>query len=157
MLLPSHYTFPQAQLQRALEKRFPYEQRLMEIFTVQLSQPRLSLLPGNNRLRIEADMQIRTVLGKSYRGQLAVQSGVRYEASQRALVLSQPELERFDLADLPKISSLVSSLGHSVVEPLLRDYPVHKFQPDELQIAGITLSPSTIDVLPDGIRVGLAR
>ena len=46
LLLPDHYTFRQEQLQRALERRFPFEQRVLEIFTVQLSQPRLSLLPG---------------------------------------------------------------------------------------------------------------
>lgn len=156
-ILPDHYTFKQEQLQRALDKKFPYERKVMEIFTVQLTQPQLTLMAESNRLRVTTNVSLRAPIGPVYHGTLTVQSGVRFDAKQSALVLTQPVVEQFDVQNFPQASSLISTLGRGVVEPLLQDYPIKTFRPEELQFAGVTLVPSSIWVTSEGVRINLVK
>ena len=54
----NEYTFSQSQLQSALERKFPFNKRYMELFDIQLANPQLALDPTRNRVTVQFDATI---------------------------------------------------------------------------------------------------
>ena len=50
LLTQQRLTLSREQLQAALDKRFPLEQRVAEVLDVRLSSPQLKLLPASGRI-----------------------------------------------------------------------------------------------------------
>jgi hypothetical protein len=87
---PSAYTLSQADLQQRLERRFPLERRLMEVFEVTATQPLLRLDPPRNR--IAADLQLAArdrLLGGRWSGRLSFDAALRFDATDQSVRLQQ--------------------------------------------------------------------
>lgn len=159
-LVGNEYTFSQSQLQAALERKFPFNERVMQLFDIQLANPRLSLDPQRNRVAIafDATLDNRLFFREAMTGRFALDSGLRYDADTRSLVLQDPEVKQFDVAGLPsQYARQLNALGGILAEQLLQGYPLYTFKPDELKFAGARVEPGTITVLPDGINVKIHR
>ncbi len=143
--LNDQVTFSAPQLQRYLDQRFPRDfDKLGGLVSITLTNPRLSLPPGDHRLRLEFDMGIGALGGQgSPTGHLSLSSGLRYDATTQGLHLSDPELLQFDL---PGAGSLLKGGARGVVNSLLAEYartePVYR------------LEPSLLEKLPAGKRIG---
>lgn len=143
--LNNQVSYSAPQLQRYLDKRFPRDfDKLGGLVSVTLANPRLSLPPGEHRLRLEFDMGIGALGGQGTpSGHLALSSGLRYDATTQGLHLSDPELLQFDL---PGAGSLLKGGARGIVNSLLAEYarsePVYRLEPDLLE------------KLPAGKRIG---
>ena len=143
--LNDEVSFGAPQLQRYLDGRFPRDfDKLGGLVSVTLANPRLSLPPGERRLRLEFDMGIGALGGQGApTGHLALSSGLRYDATTQGLHLTDPELLQFDL---PGSGSLLKGGARGVVNSLLAEYarsePVYRLDPDLLE------------KLPAGKRIG---
>ncbi|MGY8523789.1 DUF1439 domain-containing protein [Paracidovorax citrulli] len=159
-LVGNEYTFSQRQLQAALERKFPFSQRYMQLFDVQLTNPQLTLDSQRNRVAITFDARLDNQLffSQPLTGRFALDSGLRYDPPTRSLVLQDPEVKQFDVAGMPgQFSRQFNALGGILAEQLLQDYPLYTFKPDELRVGGRQVEPGTITVLPDGINVKINR
>lgn len=143
--LNDRVAFTAPQLQHALDQRFPRSfDKLGGLFSVTLTNPRLSLPAGQSRLRLEFDLGI-GALGShgAPDGHLALASGLRYDAATQGLHLDKPELLQFDL---PGSGSLLKGGARGLVNDLLAEYarsePVYR------------LDPGLLDKLPSGKRIG---
>lgn len=142
--LNDQVTFGAPQLQRYLDQRFPRDfDKLGGLVSVTLANPRLSLPPGEHRLRLEFDMGIGALGGQGTpSGHLALSSGLRYDATTQGLHLADPELLQFDL---PGAGSLLKGGARGIVNSLLAEYarsePVYR------------LEPSLLEKLPAGKRI----
>ena len=58
--IPDHYTFSQAQVQDAVQRKFPLERRASQIFDVTLSNPLVGLAPDRNRITVRLDARLAT-------------------------------------------------------------------------------------------------
>ncbi|MGO4325634.1 DUF1439 domain-containing protein [Cupriavidus sp. 2TAF22] len=154
------YTFSQSQLQAALERKFPFNKRYMELFDIQLANPRLTLDPERNRVNVQFDATIdnRLFFGQPLTGRFALDSGLRYDPPSRSLVLQDPQVQQFDIGGLPaQFTRQLNALGGILAEQLLQGYPLYTFRPDQLRLAGSSVEPGTITVLPNGINVKINR
>jgi hypothetical protein len=155
-----HYTFSQRELQAALERKFPFNKRYLEVFDIQLANPQLTLDPARNRISLQFDATLDNKLffRQPLNGRFALYSGLRYDAPTRSVVLQDPQVLQFDVQGLPgQFSRQLNALGGVLAEQLLQDYPLYTFRPDQLRVAGAAVEPGTITVLPDGVAVTVRR
>ncbi|WP_171020494.1 DUF1439 domain-containing protein [Cupriavidus sp. 2SB] len=151
------YTFSKAELQSAVEKRFPATLRYGELVSVKLSHPRLVLDPTSNRVTTQVDaVMTNTVLPTPpVNGTMSLNSGVRYDATQRAVLLDKPTVQDVQVQGMAQYGQQLNAIGAVVAEQLLKDYPLHTFKPDELRFNGKEVVPGAITVAPEEVRVQL--
>jgi len=152
----SEYTFPRADLQNAIATQFPRKLRYMEMFDVNLSNPRLSLNEKSNRLITTVDAQIdnQLLMNKPVAGTLSMSSALKYDAATRAVRLDAPAVEKVDIAGVPaQYAPQLNAIGNAAAEQVLKDYPVYTFKPEQLEMNGKRFEPGAITVLSDGIKV----
>lgn len=158
-VMPRRYELSREGLQSSMDEHFPVQRRLLEVFDVTISQPRLTLLPDDNRVRTELDLQAAEpfLLQRSFNGELGFTSGLRYEPSDRSIRLTEVRVERFRLDGVPTVlASRVSRLGALIVEELLQDSVVHRLKPEALRTAeGLGLQPGELRVTGRGLSVEL--
>lgn len=143
--LNDQVAFTAPQLQRSLDKRFPRTfDKLGGLVSVTMVNPRLSIPPGDSRLRLEFDLGI-GALGSpgNPTGHLVLASGLRYDPGTQGLHLDHPELLQFEL---PTSGSLLQGGARGIVNSLLAEYartePVYR------------LDPGLLAKLPAGRRIG---
>lgn len=143
--LNDQVAFTPAQLQHSLDRRFPRTfDKLGGLVEVTLANPRLSIPPGDTRLRLEFDVGMGALGGQGApTGHLALASGLRYDPSTQGLHLVDPDLQQFDL---PGSGTPLRGGARGVVNSLLAQYarsePVYRLDPDLLA------------KLPAGKRIG---
>lgn len=94
---PNRIVLSQAELQGLLNRSFPKEQRLLELFEVRASAPDLRLLADSDRLSVKLDLLARErLLGNQLRGRLDFSAGLRWNASDYSVRLNQVRVQ--DLA-----------------------------------------------------------
>jgi len=134
-----------AQLQRYIDRRFPRDfDKLGGLVTVTLANPRVSIPPGDSRIRLEFDVGLGALGGEGRTsGRLALASGLRYEPATQGLHLDAPELLQFDI---PGAGELLRGGSRAIVNSLLAEYarsePVYRLDEDLLA------------KLPAGRRIG---
>jgi hypothetical protein len=154
--LPRTLEIPREKLQAALDKRFPAQERFLQLLDVQLSSPRLQLQPESNRLRTDFGLQMSDrIVRRALQGNLDLSFGLRYEPSDASIRLADVRVERLDLRGLPEQwAGSLTRLGPFLTEKMLEDVRLHSFTAEELNRAqGWT--PSELRVTSSGVRITL--
>src|SRR5690606_6509934 len=109
-----------SQLQRHLDQRYPRSfDKLGGLVAVTLDNPRLSIPPGDHRLRLEFDLGIGALGSRGdTSGRVALTSGLRYDAGTQGLHLDAPELLQFDI---PGSGALLEGSARGVFNSLLAE------------------------------------
>lgn len=149
------YTFSESQLQRALERKFPFDRRVLAVLDVNLTHPRLTLLPERNRLAVSVDATVTHPLGGApLTGTLAIDSALAYDPATLSVVLRDPEVETFTIDGLPdRWSRQLNAAGALIATQLLQGAPIYTFKPEQLNIGGAMRQPGAITVLSHGVNV----
>lgn len=158
--LPTELTLTQSELDERLARRFPRTQRVLEVLDFTLSDPRVQLLPTQNRLGCDFALAVRERLfdaGGS--GRIAFDTALRWEPSDASLRLAQVAVQRLELAGLPRaLQSQASRAGRLLAEQLLEDFTLWQMpveQQQRLRRAGLDVG--TIEVQPRGLVVHFTR
>lgn len=152
----NEYTVPKKDLQSAIATQFPRKLRYMDMFDVNLSNPRLALNPDSNRLTTVVDAQIdnKLLMNKPVNGTLAMSSALKYDAASRTVRLDSPTVEKVDIAGVPaQYAPQLNAIGNAAAEQVLKDYPLYTFKPEQLEMNGKRFEPGAITVLSDGVKV----
>lgn len=156
---PVDYTIPQATLAAQVAKRFPYTHDLAgNLVTLELLHPRLSLLPASNRIATELDLKLAApALGVESNGVLGVDFGLRYDATDRTIRMTQPKLRSVRLdAVPPQYQSWLDRNAPRLIQLLLDDYVLHQVGERELAMAAaFGYEPAGIKVTAQGLKVRL--
>lgn len=149
------YTFTKAELQSAVDKKFPTTLRYGELVSVQLSNPRLVLDQATNRVTTQMDAAMsNTILpAPPVNGTMSLNSGVKYDATRRAVLLDNPTVQDVQVQGMSQYTQQLNAIGAVVAQQVLKDYPLYTFKPDELRFNGKDVQPGAITVTPDGISV----
>ena len=92
---PRVITLGEAELADRMGRLFPRSQRLLEVLDIELSTPRLRLLPESNRLALSLWLRTRErLLGNAGHGQLAFDCALRWEAQDTSLRLTQVRVQQ---------------------------------------------------------------
>jgi predicted small secreted protein len=155
LLGPRDIEIPLAKLQQSMDRKFPFNNRYLEILDVRVSNPQLTLQPETNRITTSMEASIGpTFVKKSWTGNLAVSGQLRFDPTRSAVVLAEPRVETFNVGGLdPQYANQIARVGGLLVEQLLNDMPLYTFRPEELRIAGADVVPTKITTRQNSLVV----
>jgi hypothetical protein len=153
---PPVVTLSQPDLDRLVQRNFPVERRLLEVFEVSVNTPRVHLLPERNRLAAVLDLRARDrLLGGQWQGRLDVDAVLRWEPADQSLRLAQVRVQEMAWngagTDVPGVAA---RLGAVLVERVLEDMSVWRLPPekaDELKRKG--LEPGAVTFTSRGVEI----
>ena len=86
---PKVIVLDEAEIARLVAKNFPLERRALEVLELRLDTPRVALQPERNRLSTELALEATERLSaRRFRGQLAMDYGLRYDEAAQAVRLA---------------------------------------------------------------------
>lgn len=156
---PTKVTFTQAQLQKAVAKKFPIEKHYLESVDLIVSNPIVMLRPETNRIAIQFDAAI-TMPGvtQPLNGQLVFSSGLSFDTNKSELVLKDPVLEKQKIAGLSGATSeVISQLEGIVIKDNLNGKSIHNCKPGDLEFLGVPLKPQSVEVTQEGVVLHIAK
>lgn len=134
-LLGNQINFTQPQLQRYLNQSFPREfDKLGGLVSATLTNPRLSIPSGDNRLRLDFDIGVSALGARDVsRGHFALASRLRYNPATQGLHLDNPEILSVDVPGAGSLMSGGTQLVNTVLQEYARNEPVYKIDSDVLR------------------------
>lgn len=156
---PRTVEISEVRLAEMISRHFPVDTRYLEWFDVSLAQPRIRLMPAENRIATQMDYTLGTALtgGRALRGGLELSYGLRFEPGDATVRLADVRVERFDLPGVPASQAgRVNRLGSAMAESVLQDAVVHRLRPDELKhLDGWGYQPGLFKVVPGAVQLTL--
>ena len=152
----SEFTASRDELQAELARRFPITRRYGELFRVSLHDPQLGLDGSANRATLASRLVISSALlqPSSIGGQVAISSGLRWDAGALAVRLQDPRAEQLRIDGINgNDAQNLQRIGEAVAQEALQGYPLHTFRPEELRFGPKTYEVQSIDVADDAIKV----
>ena len=153
---PRHVTLSASEVQSLVERRFPRQQRVMELLDVNLTNPVVKLVPERNRLATTMDLQASERLsGRMLRGSLALDHGLRFEASDATVRLADVKIEamRLELAGTP-LSGQAARLAALLAERVLDDVVIYRVNDERRQtMARLGVNNADVAVTARGIEI----
>lgn len=156
MLGPREVDLPLSKLQAGIDRRFPVDNRLLELFDLRLSRPQLAILPGD-RVALTVDASVaQSFLRDPLSGSLAFSGRLVIDQAKNGVYLTEPRLERFMISGMDEsVSRHLSRAANGVLDRAVLDIPVYSFRMDELRFAGVQYVPTRIATTATGLRVSL--
>jgi hypothetical protein len=153
---PRQVEVPLYKLQAGLDRRFPLDNRMLELFNVRLSQPRISMLPDDRvGLSLEADVAPQ-FLKRGITGSVAVSGRLYVDPARSAVVMTDARVDRFDLDGVDgSAKRQLAKVADFIVDKAVRDMPVYSFRMEELRYAGVQFVPTRIATTESGLVVTL--
>ena len=146
-------------LQGEVAKRFPMRYPVAGLVDLDLSAPRLGVLPTLNRLR--AEMPIKAAgpaLNQPQSGSFTVDFALRYEHSDRSLRAHQLKVYRFRFPGLqPQAVDLLNQYAPALAEQVLQEVVLYQLPQKEAALADtLGVRPGQITVTEQGLLVELS-
>ncbi|APA84019.1 DUF1439 domain-containing protein [Paraburkholderia sprentiae WSM5005] len=157
--MPSHYTFSQQQVQEAVQRKFPYQRTVSQVFDVALSNPVVGMLPDANRVQVKLDARFASpFLQEPVDGVFTLSSELAYDAASRSVILRSPSVDNVSVSGQAQVyTQQINAAAALLATQLLTNYPIYTFKPEQLQFAGVSYQPGTITILTNGIRVQIVE
>ena len=155
LLGPRSVDISMAQLQDAMNRKFPFNSRVLELFNINLTNPRLALQPDTNRIVTMMDASVAPPFtNKSWTGNFTLSGRLALDPVRRAVVLADPRMENFVLNGIGgPYAAQINRVGALLAEQLLTDMPLYTFAPDDFRYGGTSFVPSQITTRSNGLVV----
>lgn len=155
LLGPRDVEFPLAKLQASLNHKFPFNNRYLALFDVNVSNPKLALQPESNRVLTTMDASIAPPFMKNaWQGSFTISGALQYDAAKNAIVLTDPRMEKMEMAGIdPGYSRQIAKLGGLLAEELLNGVTLYTLPPEQLRYAGTRFVPSKITASSESLVV----
>lgn len=151
------YPVSEAQLQRAVDSRFPLTYPVRGLLDLKLQAPRLRLLPEQNRLGAAFDVEASgPALHRARSGRFDLDFALRYEPRDLTIRAHQLRVNTLQLDGLAaQPSALLAAYGPALAEQALQDAVLHTLKPQDLALPdGMGLQPGSITVTAQGLVIG---
>jgi hypothetical protein len=152
---PRNVEIPIAQLQDSIAKKFPFNNRYLELLDINVSNPRISVQPETNRITTSMDTLIAPpFLARAWKGNLAISGNLKFDPARNALVLGDPRMEQFTVDGLDATyGRQITKIGNLLAGELLQDMPLYTFKPEDLRYGGANFVLSKITTKPNSLVV----
>ena len=156
LLGPREVDLPLSKLQSSLDRRFPMDNRMLELFDVRLTRPQLAVHEGD-RVSLTVDATVaQSFLRRPLAGSLAFSGRLYVDPARSGVFMAEPRIERFAIAGLDDaVQRQLARAANGLMDQLVLDIPVYTFRMDELRYAGVQYVPTRIATTPNGLRVSL--
>lgn len=156
VLGPREVDLPLHKLQASLDRRFPVDNRLLELFDVRLSRPQLNVLPGD-RVSLTVDASVaQSFLRNPLAGTLAFSGRLYIDQARSGVYLAEPRIERFAVSGIDEsVQRQLARAANGLLDRTILDIPVYSFRMEELRYAGVQYVPTRIATTSRGLRISL--
>jgi hypothetical protein len=143
------------QLQEAMSRKFPFNNRFLELFDIKVANPHLALQPGTNRLVTTMDASISPpFMQTSWKGTFTLSSLLKVDPARRAILLDDPKMENMTIDGLTgPYARQIARAGSLLAEQLLKDMPLYTFGPQDFSYGGMQFLPTKINTTSSGLVV----
>lgn len=157
MLGPREVDLPLAKLQAGIDRRFPMDNRLLELFDVRLTRPQLAVHEGD-RVSLSVDASVaQSFLRQPLAGSLAFSGRLYIDQARSGVYMAEPRIERFEIHGLDgAVQRQLARAANGVMDRVVLDIPVYTFRSEDLRYAGVQYVPTRIVTTANGLRVSLA-
>src|SRR5437764_6936106 len=154
---PRRVELSQARLQAGLERRFPMNNRMLQLLDVQLARPQLTILPESDRVALGLGVSVAPpLLGQSWHGSMALSGRLVLDPSRNAVFLTDTHLDRFDVDGIDADRARdIGRAADMLVNQMVRDVAVYNFRPEDLRYAGVQFVPTRLETRPGALVVTL--
>lgn len=154
ILGPRQVELPLHKLQSSLDKRFPINERLLDIFDVQLTRPQLSLVPDQDRVALAVDASVAPPFARAWAGNVAFSGRLYIDPGRAAVMMAEPRVDRLRLGN-PDAERQLARVANTLIDTVARDMPVYAFDQKDLRYAGVQFVPTRIQTTRTGLLVTL--
>lgn len=147
----------EAQLQERVDEAFPEERRHLALARVVLSEPRVNLFEGSDRIHFGLRARVSvTGVGEVLDGSGTISGTIRYEPDEAAFFFDDIRIEELDTGDLSQRYEEPVREGAAVAaREALRRQPVYRLQDDDLRQAAARLILRDVRVVDGRLRIRL--
>jgi hypothetical protein len=145
---PRQIEVPLHKLQAGLDRRFPIDDRMLELFDVHLSRPQLILQPERDRVAVSMSAEITPpFVSRSYSGMIEFSGHPYVDTARGGVFVADPRVDRFvlDGVDGP-VQRQLTKLANFMMDKMLRDVPVYTFRMEDLRYGGVQFVPTGIRI-----------
>lgn len=155
LLGPRQVEVPLSKLQSSLEKRFPFNNRYLELFDISVTNPQIALQPGTNRVVTSMDTAIAPpFLKNALTGKLAISGALKIDPARNAVILVEPRVEKMTLNGIDSsYEKQILRVTRLLAEQLLDGMPLYTFAPEDFRVGGTRYFPSGINTAANALVV----
>lgn len=157
VLGPRNIDLPLHKLQAGLERRFPINHRMLELFQVELERPQLVLQHDSGRIGLSLDTAVGTLFSRqSWRGKLALSGRLYIDPVRNAVLMGEPRVDRFTVDGMDNgHQRQLGKVAKLLMEKIVADVPLYHFRPEDLRYGGVQLTPTRIATTARGLVVSV--
>jgi hypothetical protein len=160
---PKTLSISQERLMQLINGQFPFNSKVLEVFDVVVSAPKISLDATNNRINTSLDLNVvgNGILGllaqREYKGALDLSYGLRFEPSDNSVRMTDVKLNKLKLEGAPDLmGQTFSRLGVALGQKLLAEQVLYRVSDKDMQAAkGWGYKPGAFKVSPTGLLITL--
>ena len=160
---PKKIAVSEARLAQLINSQFPFSSQLLEVLDVDVSAPRIVLDPAANRintsmkLAVSPDGIFGLLTNRSYKGDIDLSYGLRFEPSDGSVRMADVRVIRFGIDEVPRLMQRpIQRLGGTLAQELLNDYVLYKLSAEDLQATqGWGYKPGAFKIEPGGLSITL--
>jgi hypothetical protein len=155
LLGPREVELPVSKLQEALNRKFPFNNRYLELFDISVGNPIIALQPDTNRIVLDLDAAIAPpFMNDTWKGSMTLSGMLQLDAARNAVILAMPRIENIALDGIdPRYASQFAKIGSLLAEQILKDMPLYTFKPEDFRYAGVNFIPTKINTRPNALVV----
>lgn len=151
---PRQVEIPLHKLQAGLDRRFPINERLLDVFDIQLTRPQLALQPEQDRVALSVDASVAPPFARAWTGSVAFSGRLYVDPGRSAVMMAEPRVERLQLGN-PEAERRLTGVANGLIDTVARDMPVYSFDQGDLRYAGVQFVPTRIQTTRTGLLVTL--
>ena len=154
---PRDIELPLHKLQSGLDKRFPLNNRMLEVFDVELTRPQLAVLHDSGRVGITMDASVAPAfMRRTWRGTMALSGRLYLDPLQNAVLMGEPRVDRFQVDGVDESGQRqIAKVANVLMEKVVADVPLYRFRPEDLRYGGVQFVPTRIVTTPRGLLVSV--
>jgi len=150
--------FSETDLALMLGRQFPLTRKVLEVVELQVSNPRLTLLPERNRVATAFDVLASDRLfGTQAGAHLRLDYALRFETADHSLRMKDVRVQEMTLnAGANPLRGQAQRLGLLVAEHVLENLSIYRMKPEQAdRMDRFGLDARAITVTPRGIEVAI--
>jgi hypothetical protein len=153
---PRQVEIPLHKLQDGIERRFPLDNRVLELLDVRLSRPLLTL-PGADRVALEMEAYVAPPFTRqSWTGSLALSGRLYVDPQRSAVLMADPRVDKFVVDGMDEARQRqLGRIANLLMGKVIRDVPLYTFRMEDLRYAGVQFVPTRISTTASALVVTL--
>ena len=151
---PRQVELPLHKLQAGLDKRFPVNERLLELFDIQLTRPQLAIQPDQDRVALAVEASVAPPFARAWTGNIAFSGRLYVDPGRAAVMMAEPRVDSLRLGNAEAERQL-TRVANGLIDTVARDMPVYTFEQKDLRYAGVQFIPTRIQTTRSGLVVTL--